>query len=57
MLGPDGKPEQRKVTTGLDNKIVVEITSGLHPGDMVVVKAASFVRPGDRITPVPLAAN
>ena len=45
------------VATGIRDGGLVEITSGLEPGDMVVVKAASFVRPGDRINPVPLATN
>ena len=41
ILGTDGKPEQRKVTTGLDNKIVVEITSGLKAGERVVTTRSS----------------
>ncbi len=41
VLGSDGKPEQRKVTTGLDNKIVVEITSGLKTGERVVTTRSS----------------
>lgn len=36
VLGADGKPEQRKVTVGLDNKIVAEISSGLKAGERVV---------------------
>ncbi|MGO4406995.1 efflux RND transporter periplasmic adaptor subunit [Bosea sp. RAF48] len=36
VLGDDGKVEQRKVTVGLDNKIVAEITSGLKAGERVV---------------------
>lgn len=36
VLGADGKPEQRKVTIGLDNKIVAEITAGLTAGERVV---------------------
>ncbi|NGM47602.1 efflux RND transporter periplasmic adaptor subunit [Rhodobacter sp. SGA-6-6] len=57
MRVKDGVVERVVVTTGIRDGGLVEIVSGLHPGDMVVVKAASFVRPGDRITPVPLAAN
>jgi HlyD family secretion protein len=51
----DGVVERVIVTTGIRDGGHVEILSGLNPGDSVVVKAASFVRPGDRITPVPLA--
>lgn len=36
VLGEDGKPVARKVTVGLDNKIVAEITSGLKAGERVV---------------------
>lgn len=53
----DGVVERVAVVTGIRDGGLVEITSGLEPGDMVVVKAASFVRPGDRINPVPLATN
>ena len=53
----DGVVERVVVATGIRDGGLVEITSGLEPGDMVVVKAASFVRPGDRINPVPLATN
>lgn len=53
----EGTVERVTVTTGIRDGGLVEITSGLAPGDLVVVKAASFVRPGDRISPVPLATN
>lgn len=36
VLGDDGKPVPRKVTVGLDNKIVAEIVSGLKAGERVV---------------------
>lgn len=36
VVGEDGKPEQRKITVGLDNKIVAEVTSGLKAGERVV---------------------
>lgn len=36
VLGASGQAERRKVTVGLDNKIVAEITSGLKAGERVV---------------------
>jgi macrolide-specific efflux system membrane fusion protein len=40
VLGEDGKPSPRKVTVGLDNKIVAEISSGLKAGERVVTARA-----------------
>ena len=59
--GPDGATVMRvtgglvervTVVTGIRDSGYVEIVSGLSPGDLVVTKAASFVRDGDRIRPV-----
>ena len=51
----DGRVAERKVATGLSAGASVEITSGLAPGDTVVARAGSFLRPGDAVriaTPV-----
>jgi HlyD family secretion protein len=48
----DGTVERVPVVTGIRDAGLVEIVSGLAPGDLVVTKAASFVREGDRIRPV-----
>ncbi len=48
----EGVVEQVVVATGIRDGGFVEVTSGLSEGDQVVVKAASFVRDGDRINPV-----
>ena len=48
----DGKVERVPVVTGMRDSGLVEIVSGLRPGDLVVTKAASFVRDGDRIRPI-----
>lgn len=55
VLG-DGMVERIAVTTGIREKGLVEIASGLTEGDVVVTKAAAFVQPGNRINPV-LAAS
>lgn len=49
----DGVVERIAVTTGIRDGGMIEITAGLQAGDQVVTKAAAFVRPGDRVNPVP----
>ena len=41
VLDAEGKPSTRKVTVGLDNKIVAEIKSGLQAGERVVTSRAT----------------
>ncbi|MCC7320045.1 MAG: efflux RND transporter periplasmic adaptor subunit [Rubellimicrobium sp.] len=50
-----GVVEEVPVETGIRDGARIEILSGLAEGDTVVARAGAFVRPGDRITPVPLA--
>lgn len=52
----DGVVERVEVVTGIRDGGFVEIASGLQAGDMVVTKAGSFVRAGDRVNPVPAEA-
>ena len=52
MLIEDGTARRQIVTTGVRDGGWVEVTSGLTEGQIVVTKAGSFVRDGDRITPV-----
>jgi HlyD family secretion protein len=52
----DGVVEEARVTVGIRDGALVEITSGLAEGEVVVAKAGAFVRPGDRINPVPAPA-
>lgn len=49
----EGRVELRRVETGLAVRDVVEITEGLRPGEMVVARAAAFLRAGDQVRPVP----
>lgn len=44
------------VVTGIREGDLIEIVAGLNEGDMVVARAGAFVRPGDRINPVPAEA-
>ena len=52
----DGKVEERQVKPGIVDGDLVEVRSGVHAGESVVARAASFLRPGDRVRPVPEAA-
>ncbi len=47
----------RRVTTGLTAGARIEIVSGLAEGDLVVTKAGTFLRDGDRVRPVRAAAT
>lgn len=49
----DGIVENVTVVIGIRDGELVEIVEGLSEGDMVVARAGSFVRPGDRINPIP----
>lgn len=52
----DGRVEERQVKPGIVDGDLVEVRSGVHTGESVVARAASFLRPGDRVRPVPEAA-
>ncbi len=52
----DGKIEQREVKPGIVDGDSVEIESGVAAGESVVARAAAFLRPGDRVRPMPEAA-
>jgi len=49
----DGRVEQRSVTPGIVDGDEVEIKHGLAEGETVVARAAAFLRPGDRVRPMP----
>ncbi|MDZ4841219.1 MAG: efflux RND transporter periplasmic adaptor subunit [Hyphomicrobium aestuarii] len=44
--------ETRRVTIGLSSQQLVEIKDGIAEGDVVVVKAGSFLRDGDAVRPM-----
>lgn len=52
QLATNNVVEMRNVQTGLKSGTRVEIVDGLMEGQEVVVRAAAFVRPGERILPV-----
>ena len=51
----DGKVEERRVKPGIVDGETVEIESGVAAGESVVARAAAFLRPGDRVRPMPEA--
>ncbi len=57
MKVTDGVVARVPVRTGIRDNGWVEIVEGLAAGDLVVTKAGAFVRDGDRINPVPVAAD
>lgn len=57
MRARDGTLERVVVKTGIRDGAYVEIIEGLNAGDLVVTKAGTFVRAGDRINPVLDAGN
>ncbi len=57
MLVRDGVVSRVPVQTGIRDQGMVEILSGVAAGDMVVTKAAAFVRDGDKVNPVAAPVN
>jgi RND family efflux transporter MFP subunit len=52
MVVRDGVVEERKVAAGIVEGDSVEIRNGLAAGESVVARAASFLRPGDKVRPM-----
>jgi RND family efflux transporter MFP subunit len=46
VIGADNRVTRREVTTGLQGREVLEVLSGLQPGDRVVVEGGSFLIDG-----------
>jgi HlyD family secretion protein len=57
MLVKDGIVSLRKVSLGIRDAGLVQITQGLQAGDQVVLKAGAFVRDGDHINPIAAPTN
>lgn len=47
----DGVVDTRKVKTGLSDAGLVEVTEGIAEGELVVSKAGTFLRGGDKVKP------
>ncbi len=48
----DGRIETRKIATGIRGEGQIEIVSGISENELVVLKAGTFVRDGDQVTPI-----
>ena len=48
----DGRIETHRVALGLRSEGTIEAREGINEGDMVVARAGSFVREGDRVRPI-----
>lgn len=57
MRVTDGLVERVPVDLGIRDGAFVEVLRGVAAGDLIVTKAAAFVRDGDKINPVPDAAG
>jgi HlyD family secretion protein len=55
VVGSDAK--RVNIVTGIRDGAYVEVVSGLSDKDTVVTKAGAFVRDGDKINPIPAAAE
>jgi multidrug efflux pump subunit AcrA (membrane-fusion protein) len=51
VVGPDRKVHMRKLTLGRDYGSEVEVTSGLQPGETVVLNATDAIREGVTVAP------
>ncbi len=57
LVVTNGKVESRKVKLGIVEGDEVEIVSGVKPGEMLVARAGSFLRPDDRVRAMPEIAS
>ena len=53
----DGVVETRPVQVGLRNGLQAEIAQGLAAGESVVSVSGTFIRGGDKVTPVVVAGT
>ena len=49
VLESDNTVHKRYITTGLDNGVNAEVTSGLSLGETVVIKGQTYVEDGDEV--------
>jgi RND family efflux transporter MFP subunit len=56
MIVKDNVVEARKVTLGILEGDAIEVKAGLDAGDLVIARAAAFLRPGDRVRAVAATA-
>ncbi|MBR5229032.1 MAG: efflux RND transporter periplasmic adaptor subunit [Firmicutes bacterium] len=52
LLNQDGTVTVKKITVGIDNGDLAEITSGIKVGDKIVVKGQTYVKDGEMVNEV-----
>jgi HlyD family secretion protein len=48
----DDRVELRKITVGITNLRITEVREGLAAGEVVIARAAAFLRSGDLVRPI-----
>jgi RND family efflux transporter MFP subunit len=48
-LNQDNKAVKKEITTGLDNSITFEVTSGLNPGDILITEGINMLTDGAKL--------
>lgn len=56
VIAADNKAEQRRIELGQSTSTIASVTSGLSPGEKVIVEGLQRVRPGEVVTPEPAGA-
>jgi RND family efflux transporter MFP subunit len=51
VVSPDGVIEERKIKTGLETATSVEVLTGVHAGEMVIIGSRSQFHPGQKVQP------
>ena len=56
VIAADNKAEQRRIELGQSTATIASVTSGLSPGEQVIVEGLQRVRPGQAVVPGPASA-
>jgi membrane fusion protein (multidrug efflux system) len=56
VVAADNKAEQRRIKLGQSTSTIAAVTSGLVPGDKVIVEGVQHVRPNETVAPGPASA-
>ena len=56
VVGADNKADQRRIELGQSTSTIAAVTSGLSPGEKVIVEGLQKVRPGQAVAPGPASA-
>jgi membrane fusion protein (multidrug efflux system) len=56
VVAADNKAQQRRIELGQSTSTIASVTSGLSPGEKVIVEGLQKVRPGETVAPGPASA-